>query len=76
VKPMTIIARKPRRVSNEGEGGEYEEYIVVDRGEGVDMRYVSATANPHSLANGEWFWGWYFATQAEAMDHFNKREQS
>lgn len=62
---MDIIARKPRQ--NDGE------FIVVDRGEGIHMRYVSATANLHSLQSGEWFWGHYFATREEAMAHFNSR---
>lgn len=62
---MNIIARKPTN-GNDGE------YIVVDRGAGA-MPFVSATATPHSLAHGEWFWGHYFATKAEALAHFNAR---
>ena len=64
---LTIVARKPR--SNAG--AEQSELIVVDRGEGVAMRYVCATATPHSLASGEWFWGYYRPTLEEAMEIFN-----
>lgn len=65
---MEIIARKPR-------DGSINEYVVIDRGPGHTMRYVSATANPLSLASGEWFWGHYFATQDEAMAHFNHQKE-
>lgn len=63
---LNIIARKPLPSEN-------GEWIVVDRGEGVLHRFVSATATPHSLQHGEWFWGHYFITQSEAMQHFNNR---
>lgn len=62
---LNIIARKPR--------DDFNEYVVVDRGEGHDHRYVSATANEISLKHGEWFWGHYFADRAEAINHFNQR---
>ena len=73
---MNIIARKPRTAIGDSE------WIVVDRGVNphdlahgrVDPgRFVSATANQHSLENGEWFWGHYFPTLKQAMDHFNGR---
>jgi hypothetical protein len=60
---MNIIARKPRY-------GDCE-HIVVDRGPKHDMQFVVATANPHSLAGGEWFWGHYFKTREEALQYFN-----
>lgn len=63
-RTMKIIARKPK--DTEG-----NEYIVVERDNG---EYVSATANAHSLAYGEWFWGHYFPTEGLAMKHFNARE--
>lgn len=63
---LTILARKPR-----GTGG--AEFVVIDRGEGAHMRYVSATVDAISLAGGEWYWGHYFATLDEAMSHFNLR---
>lgn len=62
---MNIIARKPR--------DDFNEFIVVDRGEGHAHRYVSATANEISLKRGEWFWGHYFRTREEALEHFGKR---
>lgn len=63
---LNIIARKPKDGENE--------YVVVDQGErATGLRFVSATANPRSLAGGEWFWGHYFATRDEAMAHFNGR---
>lgn len=64
---LNIIARKPRGF----EGS--DEYIVVDRGPLADCRFVSATANAYSLSYGEWYWGHYFSTMADAMAHFNSR---
>lgn len=64
-RTLNIIARKPKDKENE--------YIVVDRGEAYDHQFVSATANAHSLSFGEWFWGHYFRTRQEAIDHFNSR---
>lgn len=73
---MNIIARKPKTAIGDSE------YVVIDRGINrhdevtgrLDPgRFVSATVNPHSLENGEWFWGHYFATREEAMEHFNGR---
>lgn len=61
---MNIIARKPRTFVGDSE------YIVVDRGNG---EFVSATATPHSLEHGEWFWGHYFPNLELAMAHFNGR---
>lgn len=56
------------RKSRDSEGNEY---ILVDRSAmGTGCRYVVATANPQSLAAGEWFWGHYFATEAEAVAFF------
>jgi len=66
---MNIIARKPKP-SNFADN---VEYIVVDRGDGQHMRYVSASATPETLAHGEWFWGYYFQTVEEALAHFNGR---
>ena len=63
---LDIMARK-----STGEGSTV--WIVVDRGEGHTHRFVSATADAHSLVNGEWFWGHYFATFHDAMVHFNQR---
>jgi len=64
---LNIIARKPKdRVS---------EWVVVDRGEGHDHRFVSATASEQSLSSGEWFWGHYFRTREEAIAHFDDRER-
>ncbi len=63
---FTIIARKPRDTDG-------NEFVVIDRGAGHTHRFVSATANAHSLASGEWFWGHYFATLAEAIAHFTAR---
>jgi len=60
---MNIIARKPRTTDSE--------FIVVDRGLGHSMPFVVATATAHSLSGGEWFWGHYFASQAEALAFFN-----
>lgn len=69
---MNIIARK--RVHSAVVGSADTEYVVVDRGEGVEkMRFVSATVNALSLRHNEWFWGHYFATEEEAMRHFNDR---
>lgn len=61
---LNIIARKPRPT-----GGEY---VVVKR-DVTHHPYVSATANAHSLRYGEWFWGHYFETEAQALEHFNQR---
>ena len=66
-----IIARKPKQYENITSTD--DEYIVVDRGVGVHQRFVSATANPNSMAYGEWFWGHYFDTLEEALEHFNAR---
>jgi hypothetical protein len=63
---MNIIARRPK-----GDG--YNEYIVVDRGPGHDCRWVSASANAHSLKGGEWYSGFYFKTQGAALSHFKER---
>jgi hypothetical protein len=60
---MKIIARKPK--DNEG-----NEYVVVAR---VNGQFVSATANARSIADGAWFWGYYFASEADALAHFNNR---
>lgn len=68
MKNIKIIARKPAELAGHG-----IERIVVDRGPGHVMPFVSATADPHSLANGEWYWGHYFQTEAEALAHFNGR---
>ena len=69
---MKIIARKPKADT----GNPTTEYIVVDRGEGPHMRYVSATADAHSLGHGEWYWGHYFSTLPEVMAHFDARPVS
>lgn len=63
---MKIIARKPRRKDME--------YIVVDRGPGHTMQFVVATATPHSLQSGEWFWGHYFSIKGAAMQYFNEQK--
>jgi hypothetical protein len=60
---FTILARKPRSSDTE--------YVLVDRGEGTQTRYCVGTANAHSLANGEWFWGHYFKTLDEARNYFH-----
>lgn len=67
---LDIIARKAR----DWEGNDW---IVVDRGPAYDGhgRYVAATANARSLAAGEWFWGYYYNTLADAMRHFNEHER-
>jgi len=64
---MNIIARKPVRQDSKSE------WIVVDRGPGTHMQFVSATADEHSLSHGEWYWGHYFTTREQAMEHFNER---
>lgn len=65
---INIIARKPADVTAS------EEFIVVDRGDAViNGQFVSARANPRSLAGGEWFWGHYFDTRTAALAHFNNR---
>jgi len=64
---LNIIARKPRGSGWDGE------YVIVDRGEGLTCRFVSATVNQQSLKNGEWFWGHYFASETEAIKHFESR---
>lgn len=61
---LNIIARKPRDNQND--------YVVIKRNDRFHP-YVSATANKHTLSLGEWFWGHYFKTEAEAMEHFNNR---
>lgn len=70
---MNILTRKPRRLGE-------SDYILVDRGgvsQGYDRpashghRFVVATATPHSLSFGEWFWGHYFENLPEAMAYFN-----
>lgn len=64
---LNIIARKPK--DDQG-----NEYVVVDRGEDLTLgRYVSATANAHSLHSDEWFWGHYFDSRIEALEHFGNR---
>jgi hypothetical protein len=65
-KMLNIVAVKPRDAQG-------NLYIVVDRGEKMPMRYVSATANEHSLSHDEWFWGYYFSTKDKALAHFNAR---
>ena len=64
---VRVIARKPR--------DQFNEYVVIKR-DGLVHPYVSATANEISLAGGEWFWGYYFQTMQEALDHFNARGRS
>lgn len=67
-RQLNIIARKPR--------DEFNEFVVIDRGPAYDphdLRYVSATSNRICAAGGEWFWGNYFRTKAEAMAHFDAR---
>lgn len=63
---MNIIARKPRPNMEDVNG----EYVVVDRGVGLHP-FVVATATSQSLKYGEWFWGYYFATRAAALEAFN-----
>ena len=61
-----IVASKPRPYGT-------ADYVVIDRGEGHQHRYVSATVTSESLNNNEWFWGHYFTTFDEAMKHFDGR---
>lgn len=63
---MRIIARKPRPSMEDVDG----EYIVVARDSGYHP-FVVATATPHSLSYGEWFWGHYFASREEALKIFD-----
>lgn len=67
---MNIIARKPKDMSDG------TEYVVIDRGPGHARQFVSATVNALALASGEWYWGHYYQTIDEAMDHFNSRRES
>jgi len=60
---VNIIARKPREND--------VEYIMVVQGPGHYHPFVVASATAHSLASGEWFWGHYFITKAEALNFFN-----
>ena len=67
MKTLNIVTRKAR--------DNFNEYVVVDRGQAYEneRRYVSATANRISIAGGEWFWGHYFCTLDQAVEHFDGR---
>lgn len=60
---LNILTRKPRNAECE--------YILVSRGPGHDCPFVVGTANAHSLAHGEWFWGHYFPSLELAFEYFN-----
>jgi hypothetical protein len=67
---LNIIASKPKYPDATDAFDRSLTYIVARRKNG---EYVSATASPQSLASGEWFWGHYFPSVAEALAHFNAR---
>jgi hypothetical protein len=62
---MNILRRKVRSAGLE--------YILVDRGPGTYQPYVVGTASELSLSHGEWFWGHYFTTLADAIVYFESQ---
>ena len=68
IGPNTIIEMKPKW--GVFDSNHDEAIVLVDRGEGCNMRYVVATANERSIESAEWYWGYYFATLQEARDFY------
>jgi len=64
---MNIIARKPRYREAVSEWDRGIEFVVVERG---PNDFVFATANPHSLEHGEWFWGTLFLNSRRSPQTF------